>query len=869
MFIKRWLLFVFLLLACKVYATHNRAGEVTYTHISGYTYLLKITTYTYTKSPADRSYLEIKITGEGSVIAPRDTQIIIPNSTYFWNTYTAKYTFSGPGTYELIVEDPNRNLGVKNIPNSVNIPFSVKTYILVNNDLGADNAPIMLSPPIHKAALDRIFIYNTVSYDVEGDSLSFAFTTCTGERGMPISTYTLPEASNSFTIDAATGEMIWDTPVDTGIYNVAVEVKEWRNGVTIGKITRDMQIEVYKTDNFPPSIDDIPDYCVFAEDTVDVIFEVYDYENDRIECEINGGPLLKKGSKINLDTLSSIIGYAKFHFTWIPSCDDVRNEPYDMVVIAKDKNKDVPLTDARQFQIKVIGPPPVISTAMPFANAINIVWDQGYCNNVDYLVYRKSDSTAINYHECLNGIPSSLGYKEIEEVTSGTESYYDNNNGSGLPQGFKYCYVILAKHKNGALSYPSEVLCSYLIPPLPNIIQTSVRTINPTNGSIILKWLKPKGLAEEGFNGPYKYIIYRSENLFGLDRVLIDSIETEDLNDTVYIDTMLNTVQYPYSYTIEMYDEEGGNKRLIDDNPGIASTLYADIQSSDNKLNLIFKRNVPWINTLYDVYRLNNSNGQFELLGTTSEENYIDSELVNGKEYCYKLTSYGIYVDDEGKEFSTINKSHITCGIPEDTIPPCPPVLKVETDCDSLSNYLTWNYPVECEQEVLYYKIYYKPVLNSGFDSLVRVTSVTHEYIHKPENTNAGCYYVTAIDTFENESDASNVVCIDICLNYELPNVFTPNSDRINDRFIALSVDATIEKVEMQIFNRWGQLVFETENPYINWNGLEMNSNSLVPTGLYYYICDVYARGVNGVEPYNKVGFIQIFTQEDAVIIDE
>ncbi|MFC2137754.1 gliding motility-associated C-terminal domain-containing protein [Bacteroidota bacterium] len=867
--IKSWIFFIIFVIALKLNATHNRAGEVTYSHVSGYTYLLKITTYTYTKSPADRSYLEIKITGEGSVIAPRDSQVIIPNSTYFWNTYSAEYTFSGPGTYEIIVEDPNRNLGVKNIPNSVNIPFSIKTYLLVNNDLGSNNAPIMLSPPIHKAALNRIFIHNSVSYDIEGDSLSFGFTKCTGERGIPISTYSLPEASNFFTIDEESGEMVWNTPIDTGIYNVAIEVKEWRDGITIGKITRDMQIEVYKTDNFPPSIDEVSDYCVFANSMIDIIFEVYDYEDDRIECEINGGPLLNNGSIISLDTLQSIPGFARYHFNWIPTCDDVRNEPYDMVITAKDKNKDVPLADARQFTIKVIGPPPIITDAIPFANAINISWEQGYCDNVDYLIYRKSDSTAINYHDCLNGIPVSLGYKEIGEVTSGTESFYDNNNGSGLIQGFKYCYVIVTRHQNGALSYPSEVLCSYLLPPLPNIIQTSVRTINPTNGSVIVKWLKPKGLVEEGFNGPYKYKIYRSENLFGLNRILIDSIATTDLNDTIFIDTLFNTVQYPYSYTVEMYDEEGGNQRLIDDNPGIASTLYADIQPSDNELNLIFKRNVPWINTLYEVFRLNNTNGQFELTGTSTEENYIDSGLVNGREYCYKVTSYGVYVDDDGNEFSTINKSHLTCGIPEDTIPPCPPVLSIETNCDSLSNQLTWLYPSECEQEVLFYKIYYKPVLGADFDSLIRFPNTVHEYLHKPENTNAGCYFVTAIDSFENESDALNVVCVDICLNYELPNVFTPNNDRINDRFIPISVDATIEKVEMQIYNRWGQLVFETEDPYINWNGLEMNSNNLVPTGLYYYICDVYARGVKGLEPYNKVGFIQVYTQENTIIVDE
>ncbi len=45
----------------------------------------------------------------------------------------------------------------------------------------------------------------------------------------------------------------------------------------------------------------------------------------------------------------------------------------------------------------------------------------------------------------------------------------------------------------------------------------------------------------------------------------------------------------------------------------------------------------------------------------------------------------------------------------------------------------------------------------------------------------AGCYAVSAIDSFENESAFSAKICVDNCIMYELPNVFTPNGDGIND----------------------------------------------------------------------------------------
>ena len=57
--IKGLLFFLFYFLLFSLHATHQRAGEITYKHISGLTYEFKLVTYTYTPSPADRPELEI------------------------------------------------------------------------------------------------------------------------------------------------------------------------------------------------------------------------------------------------------------------------------------------------------------------------------------------------------------------------------------------------------------------------------------------------------------------------------------------------------------------------------------------------------------------------------------------------------------------------------------------------------------------------------------------------------------------------------------------------------------------------------------------------------------------------------------------
>ena len=112
--------------------------------------------------------------------------------------------------------------------------------------------------------------YNPGAYDPDGDSLSYELTVCTREDGKPIENYSLPPATNSFNINPVTGDLIWDTPRDTGKYNVAMNISEWRYGKKIGVVERDMQIEVYDTRNKPPVIGPLKNLCVQVGDEVDI-----------------------------------------------------------------------------------------------------------------------------------------------------------------------------------------------------------------------------------------------------------------------------------------------------------------------------------------------------------------------------------------------------------------------------------------------------------------------------------------------------------------------------------------------------------------------------------------------------------------------
>ena len=852
-----FLVSVLLLLSFITYATHNRAGEITYTQISDLTYEVTITTYTYLLSNVDREELEVDW-GDGTFTnVPRKDVLDLPDY-YRRNRYVAQHTFPGPGIYEILVQDPNRNYGVDNIPNSVNTVFSVKTALFVNPDMGYNNTPILLNPPINQAAQFRVFVHNPSAYDVDGDSISYSLTDCTGEDGEAIEGYSLPGATSSIGIDAYTGDFIWDTPPNVGKYNIAIKIDEWRIGVKISSITRDMQIDVFETENNPPEIDSVPDICVLAGDTISVLIRSTDADLDDIDLTVTGGPFLFESNPATTEVISSIAGENITRFTWITNCNHIRKTPFMVLISARDNHPDVNLVGIRRFLVTVIGPKPTGLIAEPGNAFIRLNWIAPDCNPANYLIYRRINSLDYTHDSCTVGLAEDTGYKLVGKTVD--TSFVDNDGGEGLVQGFDYCYRIVAEYSDGGQSYPSDEYCAVLAPGYPIMTNVSVLNTDETNGEIMVKWVKPDKLDTiPDATGPFKYIIYRSDDGIGMRLQKIDSIS--GLNDTTYLDSFLNTMDSQYSYEIALFNDTPGNRFRIGI-PPLASSMFLNTESSDNTVKITISKNTPWLDNEYVIYRLNKATMLFDSVAYTTNREYNDNGLKNGVSFCYKVKSIGIYKTND-IEHPTINWSNEVCEIPLDYQRPCPPSLTVKSSCDSLKNVLTWNNPnLTCADDVVAYKIYYINSSEYKLDSILRIEGAENTtYEHFPEESLGGCYAVAAVDSFNNESQASYVQCVDNCSYYELPNVFSPNDDGINDVFLAKNPLEAVKRVEMKIFNRWGDLVFETTNPLIEWDGRAKNSRNIVSSGVYYYICDVWEPRISGLEIRNIVGFIHVYTQ--------
>lgn len=863
---RRIITFVILLifyLSC--YATHNRAGEITYKQLSGLTFEITITTYTATcpGECADRPELKIMWGDNTMSTLPRIEKTDLPDC-YRRNRYKGIHTFPGPGLYSLVVEDPNRNGGVANIPNSINTVFSISTTMYINPAIGINNTPILTRAPLDKAAVGRLFIHNPGAYDPDGDSLAYRLTICRSDNGLPIQGYSFPPASDTLYVDAINGDFIWKNPTEVGVYNVAMIIEEWRKGIKINEIIRDMQIEVFKDTNSPPVIQNKSDYfCVEAGNLILDTIIANDIDNNLITLSASGAPLLLENSYALFNVDSTSAGFARGIFKWNTSCLNIRKQPYSVIVKAIDDSPKVPLSFMKTINIKIIGPAVKNLKTSSSSNYISLNWDKNIClNAIGYNIYRKISSTNFVPDSCFTGLPEELGYEKITFINGVGVNFYQDFD---LVQGHEYCYRICTVWESNGEEfegYASEESCAVLKRGIPTITNVSVEKTNETNGRIYIAWAKPKeDEIGEKATGPFQYVLYRSIGFGGQNFTEIHRFD--DINDTVYIDTLLNTVNNAYSYKVEFYNNFPNNIFLIG-SPDIASSVFLDIIPLENKNKIFFTKNVPWINKEYVLYKLNNSTQNYDSVNKISFDSYfIDNQIISGDEYCYFIKSLGSYTID-GIIDPIINYSQQKCIINIDTFPPCVPILTVKSVCDSAYNDISWTRNDTCSNDISLYKLFYKPTLDGDFVKIYQ-DSISH-FNHFPIKSLAGCYYVTALDAFNNESKPSEIVCVDNCISYMLPNVFTPNGDGINDIYYPKRPYYFVEKVDMKIYNRWGDLIFETADPDIKWDGKYMKNNKPVADGVYFYICDVYEQRLTGTEIRHLSGFIHVYGSIDRKI---
>lgn len=241
----------------------------------------------------------------------------------------------------------------------------------------------------------------------------------------------------------------------------------------------------------------------------------------------------------------------------------------------------------------------------------------------------------------------------------------------------------------------------------------------------------------------------------------------------------------------------------------------------------------------YNFYRAPENSTNFELVSSSTNNYFQDTNIdPNVKSYCYKYE----YVDACGR---VSEQSDAYCSI------------FLNSQSSGNINWTPFALPNLTLTTPPFYDIYFTnpstgttQLLANTFGLTENIQSVIDLYPNAPELT------FTIVANVEFQFDptqlpnrftvSSNPYTLVFASEMLLPSAFTPNNDDINDKFHPEL--RFITNGEMQIYDRWGSLLFETEDLDEGWDGHLGSNFEEVPAGNYIY-------KIRAIDKDNKVYF--------------
>ncbi|MFZ7115670.1 MAG: PKD domain-containing protein [Bacteroidota bacterium] len=370
-------------------ASHSMGADLTYRCLGGNSYEIELSFYRdcagieadsiadifFESSCYPSSSIQISlIPGTGQEISPA-----CPNNTTTCNggTFTGiqEYIYRGvinlPGpcvdwqfSYNLCC----RNNAITNI----DLPGNTNIYIYANlNNVitPCNNSPTFSNKPVPFACRGQQFCYNHGAYDIDGDSLVYSLITPFDSPGLPI-TYSSPwsatnplTSSPAVTLNPQTGDICM-TPTNLEITVMAVLVQEFRNGVLIGEVERDIQFTIIDCNNIIPTVSGINGTNSFSQTVCAGTQTCFNINSG----DANGtqNTFLDWDYSIPNATFTTFPGQRETAtFCWTPTSAQISTNPYCFTVTVRDDNCPFVGSQIYAFCITVTG---IITNAGPDLN---------------------------------------------------------------------------------------------------------------------------------------------------------------------------------------------------------------------------------------------------------------------------------------------------------------------------------------------------------------------------------------------------------------------------------------------------------------------------------------------------------------------
>ena len=317
-----------------------------------------------------------------------------------------------------------------------------------------------------------------------------------------------------------------------------------------------------------------------------------------------------------------------------------------------------------------------------------------------------------------------------------------------------------------------------------------------------------------------------------------------DLRAGIYyltVEDSNNCSTIPYLFTIYDYsalsiENITMDEDLCQDNPG---KIRIKVNSLDPSLTFYYNDVlVPFVDLGDNIYELsiNTPTTPFGIVKVRNSQNcwreiQVSTAIITPD---FEFTSndfqnYGYYSVNESVQFThLVNMSSIPA----------------EYD------YIVWDFGDNTP-----FKVFYNPEDLTPNDIGENFETVFHTY------TTNGIYEITltVYNRFGCSRKISKTIVIGSGATIMLPTIFTPNNDGINDYFRPSLLG--IKDVAMQIYDNWGNLVYEIESevallgPDWGWNGIEKGQNEPINNNYRYYIM---ATAINDVKIQKEGRFLLV-----------
>jgi len=246
--------------------------------------------------------------------------------------------------------------------NTITTPSSNTFYIYatLNNVISQCNSsPTFSNKPVPFACLGQQYCFNHGAYDADGDSLVYSLITpyqnaTTTVGYIPPFTATAPLTSSPpVSFNTATGDVCM-TPQNLEVTVMAVLVQEYRNGVLIGSVERDIQITVLNCNNTLPTLTGINGTNNFSA-TVCAGDPLCFFINSE-DADASQNVFMTWDGSIPNATFTTTAGPRPTgNFCWTPTQNDISNNPYCFTVRVNDDACPMIGSQIYSYCITVIG----------------------------------------------------------------------------------------------------------------------------------------------------------------------------------------------------------------------------------------------------------------------------------------------------------------------------------------------------------------------------------------------------------------------------------------------------------------------------------------------------------------------------------